>query len=337
MMSRNSKKDSYRQARVLVTGGMGFIGSNLVIALVERGALVTVVDAQIAGCGADPRNLQSVREQIRISADDMQDADRMAELIPEQDVIFNLAGEISHIRSITEPLRDLSINCAGQLQFLNLCRLLNPGATVIYASSRQVYGHPLYLPVDEKHPVNPVDFNGVHKHAAEQYHFLLRQQFHMHTICLRLGNIYGPRQALDQSGRGFIDAFIRASLSGEQITVFGDGTQIRGLLYVDDVVEAFLKAGLAGSEAAAVYNVGATTPVSLLEIARTLSRIAGSPSPGLAPFPSERLSIDIGSFHASSEMFRQQFGWVPRIGLEEGLVRTVDFFRSRKETCVEIS
>ena len=156
MMSRNSKKDSYRQARVLVTGGMGFIGSNLVIALVERGALVTVVDAQIAGCGADPRNLQSVREQIRISTDDMQDADRMAELIPEQDVIFNLAGEISHIRSITEPLRDLSINCAGQLQFLNLCRLLNPGATVIYASSRQVYGHPLYLPVDEKHPVNPV-------------------------------------------------------------------------------------------------------------------------------------------------------------------------------------
>ena len=330
-----TKRNSYRDARVLVTGGMGFIGSNLAIALVREGAHVTVVDAQVPGCGADPDNLDEVCGQIRVSTDDMQNADRMTELIPGQDVIFNLAGEISHIRSITDPLRDLSLNCAAQLQFLNLCHLLNPSAAIVYASSRQVYGTPKYLPVDEEHPVNPVDFNGVHKHAAEQYHFLLRQQYHMQTICLRLGNIYGPRQAIHQDCRGFIDSFVRAALEGKPISVFGDGTQLRGLLYVDDVVDAFLKAGLAGSEAVRVYNIGAPEPVSLLEIAHTLSRITSSPPPLLAPFPPERLAIDIGSFHSSSEKFRREFGWAPRVALEEGLRRTIEFFQSREKRTLD--
>ena len=332
MMSRNSKKDSYRQARVLVTGGMGFIGSNLVIALVERGALVTVVDAQIAGCGADPRNLQSVREQIRISTDDMQDADRMAELIPEQDVIFNLAGEISHIRSITEPLRDLSINCAGQLQFLNLCRLLNPGATVIYASSRQVYGHPLYLPVDEKHPVNPVDFNGVHKHAAEQYHFLLRQQFHMHTICLRLGNIYGPRQALDQSGRGFIDVFIRASLSGEQITVFGDGKQTRSFSHVADIVGALLKLVAEPRAVGQVINIGNTQEVSIRALAERVRDLTGSQSPiKLVPYDEAYESGFEDMPRRVPDLTRIEglIGYRPRYSLDDILTQVIEYFRKK--------
>jgi len=325
-------RDSYQDASVLVTGGMGFIGSNLVRALVRLGARVTVVDAQVPGCGAHPANLDGVRDCIRLSTADIQDTDRMGELIPGQQIIFNLAGEISHIRSMTDPLRDLAINCAAQLQFLNRCRLSNPSATIVYASSRQVYGRPKYLPVDENHPVNPVDFNGVHKHATEQYHFLLRQQFHMRTICLRLGNIYGPRQAIHQDCRGFLDAFILAALQRKQIEVFGDGKQLRGLIYVDDAVEAFLKAGLAGSSAAPVYNVGATAPHPLLEIAQTLCRIADCPPPRLAPFPPERLSIDIGGFHANSEKFRREFSWFPRVGLEEGLRRTIDYFRSRMKT-----
>jgi UDP-glucose 4-epimerase len=328
MMFSEPGRNSYKGVPVLVTGGMGFIGSNLVIALVRKGARVTVVDAQIPGCGAEPSNLEEVREQIRLSTEDMENADRMKELIPGQEVIFNLAGEISHITSITNPLRDLSINCAAQLQFLNLCRLWNSGATIVYASSRQVYGCPKYLPVDEEHPVNPVDFNGVHKHAAEQYHFLLRQQFHMHTICLRLGNVYGPRQAIHQNCRGFIDAFLKAALAGEQIKVYGDGKQLRGLLYVDDAVDAFLRAGLAGSCAAPVYNVAAPEPVSLLEIAQMLSRITGSPFPRLVPFPPERLSIDIGSFYSTSEKFGRELGWAPQIGLEEGLRKTIHFFES---------
>ncbi len=327
-MTVSPEKNSYRDLPVLVTGGMGFIGSNLVIALVRQGARVTVVDAQIPGCGSDPSNLDEVRGEIRISTDDMQNAGKMKELIPGHQVIFNLAGEISHLRSMTDPLRDLALNCAAQLQFLDLCRLSNSGATIVYASSRQVYGSPKYSPVDEEHPINPVDFNGVHKHAAEGYHFLLRQQFHMRTICLRLGNIYGPRQAIHQDCRGFIDAFIRKALEKQPIEVFGDGQQQRGLLYVDDAVSAFLKAGLAGSSAAPVYNVGATTPVALFEIAQLLSRIAGSPPPRLAPFPPERRAIDIGNFPACSDKFRRDFAWAPEVALEEGLRRTIHFFKS---------
>jgi UDP-glucose 4-epimerase len=325
-----TRMNSYKGVPVLVTGGMGFIGSNLVIALVRRGARVTVVDAQIPGCGAEPANLEDVRGLIRLCTDDMHDAEKMRELIPGQEVIFNLAGEISHMRSIADPLRDLSLNCAAQLQFLNLCRLLNSRATIVYASSRQVYGCPEYLPVDEEHPVYPVDFNGVHKHAAEQYHFLLRRQFHMQTICLRLGNVYGPRQAIHQNCRGFIDAFLKAALAGEEINVFGDGRQLRGLLYVEDAVDAFLRAGLAGPQAAPVYNIGSPAPASLLEIAALFSRMTGGPSPRLAPFPPERLSIDIGSFYSTSEKFRRDFGWVPQTGMEEGLRETIRFFQSHR-------
>ncbi len=309
---------------------MGFIGSNLVIALVNAGARVTVVDAQVPGCGSNPANLNEVRDRIRFSCNDIQDVAGMRDLIEGQAVIFNLAGEISHISSMNNPLRDLSINCAAQLQFLNLCRLRNPKAAIIYASSRQVYGSPQYLPVDEKHPVNPVDFNGVHKHAAEGYHFLLRNQFHVHTICLRLGNIYGPRQAIDQDCRGFIDAFVRLAIEQRQIEVFGDGSQLRGLLYVDDAVQAFLKAGLSSRDADPVYNIGANQPVPLIEIAETLSRITGGPRPKLVPFHPERRVIDIGSFHASSEKFRREFDWTPQTSLEDGLRRTVDFFRARR-------
>lgn len=328
-MHRSNYASAYSNLPVLVTGGMGFIGSNLVLELIRLRARVTVLDAVIPGCGGNPSNLAEVTTAVRIVNDDMRNADCASELISKQRVIFNLAGEISHIRSMTDPLRDLSINCTAQLQFLNLCRLLNPGVTIVYASSRQVYGSPKYIPVDEDHPVNPVDFNGIHKHATERYHFLLRQQFHMRTICLRLGNVYGPRQAIDQECRGFIDVFIRKSLVREAIEVFGDGQQKRGLLYVDDAVDAFLRAGLAGASAATVYNVSASTPIPLIEIAKILARLAGAPAPRIVPFPSERLSIDIGSFRSTSKEFRSDFGWSPQIGLEEGLCRTREFFESR--------
>ena len=331
MTGHGISRNSYQDARVLITGGMGFIGSNLAIALVRQGARVTVVDSQVPGCGADPANLDPVRDQVQISTHDIGDADAMRPLVPGQEVIFNLAGEISHVNSMTNPLRDLAINCAAQVQFLDLCRALNPNATILYASSRQVYGRPQYLPADEEHPINPADYNGVHKHAAEQYHFLLRRQFGMRTICLRLGNVYGPRQAIDLDCRGFIDAFLRIALDGKPIVVFGDGRQLRGMTYVDDVVDAFLRLGLAGPEAAPVYNAGHPTPVTLLEIAQTLSEIAGAPPPQLAPFPADRLSIDIGDFYQDTEKIRRDFGWIPRVGLREGLEKTVQFFRSQQK------
>ncbi|HWP84778.1 MAG TPA: NAD-dependent epimerase/dehydratase family protein [Terriglobia bacterium] len=326
--AQDSGLDFYRDRRVLVTGGLGFIGSNLAIALSELGAAVTVVDAQVPGCGWRPENLDPVRDRVVYVHADMADARRIRPLLEGQRVIFNLAGEISHINSMTNPPRDLAINCEAQLRFLDLCRTVNPGATIVYASSRQVYGRPKYLPVDEAHPVHPVDYNGVHNHAAEHYHFLLRQQFQMRTLCLRLGNTYGPRLGIHQECRGFIDTFVRKALQGEQIVVFGDGRQLRGMTYVDDVVDAFLRAGQAGPAAAAVYNVDHPKAVSLWEIAETLSRVAGSPPPRLVAFPPERLVIDIGDYCPNPEKFCREFGWTPRVGLEEGLRRTIAFFRS---------
>jgi UDP-glucose 4-epimerase len=319
----------YRGLPVLVTGGMGFIGSNLVIALVELGAEVTAIDAQIPGCGWHPENLDPVRGQFEYSSAEISDAGRLRPLIGRQRVIFNLAGEISHINSMTNPARDLAINCEAQVRFLDLCRRENPQATIIYASSRQVYGRPKYLPVDEAHPICPVDYNGVHNHAAEHYHFLLRQQFHVPTICLRLGNIYGPRLGIHQQYRGFIDTFVGKAIAGEQIMVFGDGRQLRGMTYVEDVADAFLRAGQAGSVASAVYNVDHPVPVSLWQIAETLCRIAGSPPPRLVPFPPDRQVIDIGDYYPNVGKFCREFGWSPRVGLEEGLRKTVEFFRAR--------
>ena len=330
MISHSPSESFYKGVGVLVTGGMGFIGSNLAIALVREGARVTVVDSLVPGCGADPANLAPVRDRIQIASHGIQDAERMRPLIPAQQVIFNLAGEVSHINSMTDPLRDLAINCSAQLQFLDLCRTLNSKATIVYASSRQVYGKPHYLPVDEVHPVNPVDYNGVHKQAAEQYHFLLWRQFQMRTLCLRLGNVFGPRQAIYQNCRGFIDVFVRQALEGGQITVYGDGTQLRGMTYVDDVVDAFLRAGQAGPDAALVYNVGHPEPVSLLRIAQALSRMTGAPQPRLVPFPSERREIDIGDCVVNPAKFSQEFGWVPQVGLEEGLQRTIQFFQCQE-------
>ena len=320
----------YRGLPVLVTGGMGFIGSNLVLALVDAGADVAAVDAQVPGCGWHPSNLDAVRDRIRLETVDIQDRDRIRPLVAGRRVIFNLAGELSHINSMANPQRDLAINCAAQVAFLDLCRLENPQATIVYASSRQVYGRPKYLPVDEEHPVNPVDYNGVHKYAAEHYHLLLRQQFQVRTVCLRLGNIYGPRQAIHQDCRGFIDTFVRAALERQPITVYGDGRQLRGMTYVDDAVDAFLRAGLAGPTAAAAYNVGHPEPVSLSRIAETLSRIAGSPSPRFIPFPPERRAIDIGDLFQNTEKFRREFGWVPQVGLDDGLSRTMEFFRAQQ-------
>jgi UDP-glucose 4-epimerase len=319
----------YRGLPVLVTGGMGFIGSNLVIALVKLGAEVTAIDAQIPGCGWHPENLDPVRGQFEYCRAGISDAERLRPLIARQRVIFNLAGEISHINSMANPARDLAINCEAQVRFLDLCRRENSKATIIYASSRQVYGRPKYLPVDEAHPIRPVDYNGVHNHATEHYHFLLRQQFQVPTICLRLGNTYGPRLGIHQQCRGFIDTFVGKAIAGEQIVVFGDGRQLRGMTYVDDVVDAFLRAGQAGSVAGAVYNVDHPAPVTLWQIAETLCRIAGSPPPRLVPFPADRQAIDIGDYYPDVGNFCREFGWAPRVGLEEGLQKTVEFFRPR--------
>lgn len=317
----------YRGKRLIVTGGLGFIGSNLAIRLAEEGAQVTVVDPCIPGCGGDPRNLDSVRDHVRILAVDIGLPAAFEDAIRDADVIFNLAGEISHIHSVLNPERDLLLNTTQQLRFLQAVARLNEGVRIIYAGTRQVYGVPEYLPVDEDHPVNPVDFNGVHKYAATMYHLMLSRSGLLDACVLRLTNVYGPRMHLGVPGQGFFTTFLKRLAQGEPLEVYGDGSQLRDPLFVDDAVEAFLQVGSAEKLASRSYNIGGPEALSLLEIATTASEVAGVAPPTLRPFPEERKSIDIGSYRTDSSRIRAELGWQARTRFEDGFTVALAYYR----------
>lgn len=324
----------YAGKAALVTGGLGFLGSNLALALHRLGAVVTVVDAVIEGCGANEHNLEGAGGDIAVVRAGIDDASAMSRILPQQDFIFNLAGEISHSRSIECPERDLNLNGCANLHFVQHCQRWAPQARIVYASSRQVYGAADYLPVDEKHPIRPIDFNGAHKRLAEFYHQLAAQLYGIETVVLRLTNVYGPRQALNLPWQGFIAVFIATALRGEEITVFGTGDQMRDMVFVDDVVDAFLLAGsgpLDNAPRDLIFNIGGPQPLTLNDIAETLADVAAVPPARSrivrVPFPESRKIIDIGSYYADYQRFQSWTGWKPRVSFREGLERTVAFYR----------
>lgn len=317
----------YRGKRVLVTGGLGFIGSNLVIRLVEEGADLTIVDSCVPGCGANLFNIAPVRGEVRFIDADLAEPEAIREDIASSDVVFNLAGEISHIHSMQFPERDLQINTVAQLRFLMECARAAPGIRVVYASTRQIYGIPDYLPIDENHPIQPVDFNGVHKYAASMYHQMLSRTGQIDGVVLRLTNVYGPRMALDVPCQGFLSTFLRRLLMGQPLQVFGDGRQLRDPAYVDDVVEAFLMAGAVDVLKHRSYNVGGPRPLSLTEIAEAATAAAGGPAVEYQPFPEEIRQIDIGSYATDSNRIHEDFGWKPLVRFEEGIARALAFYR----------
>jgi len=316
----------FQGKKVFVTGGLGFIGSNLALALDRLGAEVTVADSREAGCGACDFNLAEAGGRLHCLTANIGDAGRIEPALAGSELVFNLAGEISHIHSIDYPERDLELNVHSQLAFLRSCQEVTPRARVVYASSRQLYGAPDYLPVDEKHPIRPVDFNGVHQWAAENYHYLFASLYGMEVVCLRLTNVYGPRQSLLRPCQGFIGTFFRLALHGEEIQVYGDGRQLRDMLYVDDAVEAFLLAGAAPSPGQ-VYNVGGAEPLTLFEIAQTVARAAGASPVECVPFPEDRQVIDIGSYYSDNSRIRAELGWEPRTDFLRGAGQTVAFYR----------
>jgi UDP-glucose 4-epimerase len=285
-----------------------------------------VVDSSVPGCGANVHNLSGF-PQIRVIDEDIGNPERFASEIRASQVIFNLAGEISHIHSMRHPERDAELNATAQLRFLEACARHAPGVRIVYASTRQIYGVPRYLPVDENHPVQPADFNGVHKYAATQYHLMYSAMGKLDAAVLCLTNVYGPRMALNIPCQGFLSNFIRRSLLGQPIEIFGDGSQLRDPVYVDDVVEAFLITGAAKSLETRIYNLGGPEPLPLACIAGSISRAAGAPSPQFRAFPEEMKRIDIGSYYSSSERLRGSYGWHASVMFEEGVGRTLDYFR----------
>jgi UDP-glucose 4-epimerase len=322
-------RSSYFQTRAVVTGGLGFIGSNLVIRLVELGARVTVVDAKVRGCGANEHNLHPVRGDVRLLIRDIADASEFGSVLASADVIFNLAGEVSHIHSMRFPERDAQLNAIAQLRFVQECARMAPGVRIVYAGTRQIYGVPRYLPVDEQHPVSPVDINGIHKYSAMMYHLLYARGGALESVVLRLTNVYGPRMALNEPCQGVLSTFVRRLLLGQPIEVFGDGKQLRDPLYVDDAVETFLLAGREPSPASSVYNVGGPAALELREIAQTACRAAGAPPPVCRPFPPERKPIDIGSYRTDSSRIARELGWRASTPFDTGIARTLEYYRAQ--------
>jgi UDP-glucose 4-epimerase len=325
----------YEGKRTLVTGGLGFIGSNLAIRLLELGASVLVVDSLIPETGANTFNLEAVQDHPRLSMRtvDVRDVLAMERLVRGQSVIFNLAGQVSHIDSMHDPFTDLEINCRSQLALLEACRRNAPEAKVVFASTRQIYGRVPEdrLPVDERQAPNPVDVNGINKLAGERYHVLYNNVYAIHTSVLRLTNTYGPRMLVKNNRQTAIGWLIRQAMDGEEIEIFGDGSQLRDFTYVDDAVDAFLTAGMDDAANGQVFNVGAIEPIGLRDVAKLLIEVAGSGSYRLIPFPPERKAIDIGSIWVDDRKIRRVLRWQPRVDLRDGLSRTIAFYRANRE------
>jgi nucleoside-diphosphate-sugar epimerase len=317
---------AFRGRRALVTGGLGFIGSHVARGLCALGADVVVVDALVPGYGGNRFNAEDLRGRVRVVERDVRDGEAMAELVPGHDYVFHLAGQVSHTDSMSEPQRDLEHNCRASLSLLEALRAHNPTARVVFAGTRQVYGRPQRLPLDESHPCQPVDVNGIHKWAAEQYHRLYHEVHGIPTVVLRLTNTYGPGQLVKHPRQGFIGWFLRRAVEGAEIEIMGDGSQLRDLNHVDDVVDAMLRAAATPAAFGRVYNLGAPEPVSLESLVRLLLELAGRGSYRFVPFPPERKSIDVGSVQIDFGRIRRELGWEPRVPLREGLARTLHFY-----------
>jgi UDP-glucose 4-epimerase len=318
---------AYRDAEVLVTGGLGFIGSHLSIALVGAGARVAIADALVPGCGGNPYNVRSAAGRLAVSTSDLRDQAAMGRLVRGKDVIFNLAGRVGHVDSMSDPLADLDINCRAHVVLLEACRAVNPAVRIVVAASRQQYGRPLQLPVREEHPLAAVDVNGINLIAREAYHLLYHEAFGIRACSLRLTNTYGPHLAMDGGG-GFLADFIRRAVEGRPIEVFGDGAQVRDVAFVTDVVDAFLRAGATDEAFGRALNVGGAAPISVLEVARLCHELGGRDGEvRLVPWPDERRGIEIGSVHVDDSRLRALTGWAPRVEPREGLRQTIDFYR----------
>ena len=323
-------RDFYRGRRVLITGGLGFIGSNLARALVDLGADILLVDSLIPDYGGNLFNIRGIENRVRVNVADVRQASTMNYLVRDREVIFNLAGQVSHIDSMRDPHTDLEINCRSQLTLLEACRHGNPAAKVVFAGTRQVYGRPDRLPVDETHLVRPTDINGINKAAGEYYHLVYNNVFGVRACSLRLTNVYGPRQLIRHNRQGFIGWFIRLALEGGQIQIYGDGTQVRDFVYVSDVADAFLRAGATDAVNGDVFNVGGREPIAHRDLVTLLLETSGHGSMRFVEWPPDKKQIDIGSFYTDSTKFERATGWRPRVGLREGLTETLAFYREHE-------
>src|SRR6266850_6155430 len=319
--------EHYKNKRILVTGGVGFIGSNLARRLIALGARVTLVDSLIPIYGGNLRNIEDIRDQVVLNISDVRDPHAMARLVQSQDFLFNLAGQTSHLDSMSDPFTDLDINAKAQLFILEACRKHNPGVRIVFGSTRQLYGRPEYLPVDEKHPIDPIDVNGINKLAGEWYHLLYNDVYQIRACALRLTNTYGPGMRVKDARQTFLGIWVRQLIERKPIQIFGNGEQRRDFNFVDDVVDALLRAAASDDANGQVFNLGDHKHVTLRELAALLVKLNGGGEYELVPFPEDRRAIDIGDYYADFKKIEKLLGWSPEVVLDNGLKQTLAYYR----------
>ncbi|HSH81869.1 MAG TPA: GDP-mannose 4,6-dehydratase [Herpetosiphonaceae bacterium] len=324
-------RDFYSNRNVMITGGLGFLGSNLAHTLVELGAKVLLVDPMLPLYGGNYFNVESIRDLVRVNIADIRDAGAMNELVKGQDVIYHIGNQTSHVDSMTDPLLDVDINCRGNIIFLEACRQFAPEAKIVYAGTRGQYGRLQYVPVDEKHPSNPTDVYGINKHAGEQYMFTYGRIYGMPVTSLRINNSYGPRGQMKHGKYGILNWFLRLAMDGKPIQVYGEGQQLRDYNYVDDVTDAFLRVAATEKSNGEAYNLGSNEHIKFIDLVRRIVAAAGSGSVEQIAWPEDRAAIEIGDYAADIAKIQTELGWQPTVTLAQGLERTVGFYREHKQ------
>lgn len=325
------RPEAWRGKQILITGGAGFIGSTLATRLADYGSKVTVIDSLVPEFGGNLFNLNECAEKIRINFSDIREPYSLKPLLKDVDFLFNLAGQTSHMDSMRDPHTDLNINCTAQLNLLEACRSVNPDIRIIFASTRQIYGRPDYLPVDEQHRIAPVDINGIHKYAAEQYYQLYHQLYGIHSCIFRLTNTIGPRMRIKDARQTFVGVWLRQLIQNEPIEIWG-GQQLRDFNDVEDVVSAFLIAALHEESYGQIFNLGSQEKICLLDLAKLMVDLHGAGQLTIREYPEERKKIDIGDYYSSHEKFSTLTGWIPLLPLEQTLKRTIDFYQANLPT-----
>jgi UDP-glucose 4-epimerase len=320
-------KSEFNGARVLITGGLGFIGSNLARRLDGFGADITIVDSLIPDYGGNVYNIEGFRDRLKVNVSDVRDTHSLRYLVQGKDYLFNLAGQTSHLDSMLNPMPDLEINCQAQLSILETCRAHNPKIKIVFASTRQIYGRPDHLPVGESHPLNPVDVNGINKMAGEKYHLLYNDLYGIRATALRLTNTIGPRMRIKDARQTFVGLWVRQLLEGQPISVWG-GKQLRDFTDVEDAVDAFLMAAASPSTNGQVYNLGGSEVVDLVSVAKLMVEVNGSGEYEMREFPADRRAIDIGDYYGDFSKIRAELGWAPQRTLRDTIGVTLDYFRN---------
>lgn len=330
-MSMHNFKERYKDKNVLITGGLGFLGSNIAHKAVELGAKVTILDALLPLYGGNRFNINDIEDKVRVVIGDIRDFRLIEKIIEGKDIIFNLAGQVSYIDSINIPFEDLDINCKGHLVVLDALRYRNPKARIIFPSSRMVLGRICYTPIDEKHPTEPLSIYGIHKLAGEKYYLAYHKTYGLNTVILRITNPYGIRQQMKHSKYSLIGWFLRQAMEGETIKIFGDGKQLRDYIYVDDMTEGFLRAGIYEDAVGNIYNAGLGKSYNFLEMVKMILKVVGDGRIEFVPWPKDYEKIETGDVKVSMEKAKRDLGWVPSIELEEGIKETFKYYKKFKD------